>query len=217
VFRPGQGHAIFDRVKTFFGGKAPAKLAVMIDMESGDQFAGPGDHSSGANELAELFAIWLGSRKRVIGYANGGDWANNWPTRPSWLKRFTAAYGTHDPGTFGWQYYGATSDPTLTGYPRSCPPFGSNVDMNVIHQPIGDIVTAFGLTKEFTMTPTEEAKIKAMIDARADRTEAMIRNLFTGHDQKVHRAETLDIMAGGHSATQARAAMAKMPGYVAPK
>jgi hypothetical protein len=71
-------------------------------------------------------------------------------------------------------------------------------------------------TQEFTMTPIEEAKIASMIDARAEKTEAMIRNLFIGHDQKVHRAETLDIMAGGHSATQARAAMAKMPGYVAP-
>lgn len=149
VFKPGQAHAIFDRVKAFFGGKAPAKLTVMVDMESGSQFAGPGNHSTEANELVELFAIWLGSRKRVLGYANHYDWQSNWPAAPAWLKRFTAAYGTTDPGTFGWQYYGGVAtNPSPPGYPRQCAPFGSNVDLNVIHQPIGDILAALGLASE---------------------------------------------------------------------
>jgi hypothetical protein len=179
VFKAGQADAIFNRVKGFFGGKAPAKLVVMIDMESGGEFAGGGDHSAGANHLAALFAGWLGDPARVIGYANRFDWQQCWPNPPAWLKRITAAYSTLDPGTFGWQYYGGVAtNPSPTGYPRSCPPFGSNVDMNVIHRSLSDVLAAFGFVtppKEFTMTPAEAASIKAMIDARADLAETKIR------------------------------------------
>lgn len=146
VFKPGQGHAILERVKAFFGDKPPAKLAVMIDMESGSDFAGPGNHSAEASQLAENLAAYLGSDKRVLGYANGYDWAKNWPTRPSWLKRVVASYGSQDPGAFQWQYYGGASNyASPSGYPRSCPPFGSNVDMNVIHHSISEIEQLLGL------------------------------------------------------------------------
>lgn len=151
VFKPGQGRAIFGRVTASLGPAHP-KLAVMIDMESGAEFAGPGNHSAEANELAELLAGWLGDRRRVLGYANHGDWASCWPSAPSWMKRVTADYGTTDPGSWGWQYYGGVADnPSPAGLPRSCPPFGSNVDLNVIHQPIGAILADLGLTE----TPTQ--------------------------------------------------------------
>lgn len=155
VFKPGQGPAILARVKQFFGTPAPAKLVVMIDMESGSGFAGPGNHSIEANRLAIGLADWLGSTARVTGYANGGDWANNWPVRPPWLKRTVASYGTQDPGAFQWQYYGGMSYPTPAGFPRSCPPFGSNVDMNVIHHPADALPGLFGLTPEEDMTPEQ--------------------------------------------------------------
>lgn len=177
VFLPGQAQAIFDRVKAFFGDKAPSKLAMMIDMESGLGFAGPGDHSAGANELADLFAHWLGDRARVIGYANAFDWANNWPNRPDWLKRFTAAYSTIDPGTFGWQYYGGVPDnPSPDGYARSCPPFGSHVDMNVIHSPVDQIAAALGIGD-------------AMPTAKEVADEIFGRVLVTDGDNKVTFAD----------------------------
>lgn len=146
VFIPGQGAAILNRVKTFFGAHGPAKLVVMIDMESGSGFAGPGNHSTEANVLAAGLAAWLGSTARVTGYANGGDWDNCWPTRPSWLKRTVASYGSQDPGAFQWQFYGGMPYPTPASYPRSCPPFGSNVDLNVIHHSPAELVSLFGLT-----------------------------------------------------------------------
>jgi hypothetical protein len=170
VFIPGKRAAILQRVRNLFG-PAPGKLVLMIDMESGTGFAGPGDHSTEANALLNDFAGYLGSRDRVIGYANSSDWSHGWPAAPSWLKRITAAYGTRDPGTFGWQYYGGVATyPSPAGYPRSCPPFGSNVDMNVIHQPIADIVAALGLgttpAAEDTLSAAEVQQIIDHIDDR---------------------------------------------------
>lgn len=144
VYLPGQRSSIMGRVRKFFGGKPP-KLVLMVDMESGQGFAGPGNHSSEANGLASDFANFLGTTKRVIGYANGGDWSNNWPSRPAWLKRITANYSTHNPGTWGWQYYGGLNYATEPGFPRSCPPFGGWVDMNVIGETISQILIDCGL------------------------------------------------------------------------
>lgn len=127
VFRPGQSKSILGRLKNAFG--SDPEFAVMTDMESGSEFAGPGNHSAEANDFVNELADWT-SRARQVGYANGYDWASNWPNRPDWLKRATAAYGTNDPGTWSWQYYGGLNYPSPAGFPRSCPPFGGWVDMN---------------------------------------------------------------------------------------
>jgi hypothetical protein len=155
VFKPGQVNATMKRLVDFFGQSAPHKLVVMIDMESGSGFAGPGDHSVGANALANALAVWLGDKRRVLGYANGNDWSLCWSFAPAWMKRVQASYGTQDPGAYAWQYYGGDARwPSPAGYPRSCPPFGANVDMNVIHKPIAQIAADFGLAPTPVVKPT---------------------------------------------------------------
>lgn len=174
VFIPGASAEILSRLKLLFGQTAPAKLVVMVDMESGTGFAGPGNHSAEANTFITALVGWLGNRNRVIGYANKYDWASNWPGRPAWMRCVTAAYSATDPGTFGWQYYGGVANPHPAGYPTSCPPFGSAVDMNVIHLPIDQIVTALGLSPEDEMTPADLAEIKALLAAQAKTIETTI-------------------------------------------
>lgn len=195
VFIPGAGAEILGRLKHLFGAHAPAKLAVMIDMESGSGFAGPGNHSVQGQALADSLASWLGGKKRVCGYANHYDWATNWPTRAPWLKRVTASYGSDDPGTYGWQYSGGTATPAPVGYPRSCPPFGSAVDMNVIHKPIEDILTDFGITQEDDMSAADVTAINAHTDAAlaafAVKVEGdLIHRMLAGPDGKPHLVAT---------------------------
>lgn len=140
---------VLNRLKTVLGATCPPKVAFRVDMESGSGFAGPGDHSSGAN--AWVAALTAYSRKppylRIDGYANGGDWSNNWRTRPNGLKRILADYSSSLPGGyFGYQYFGGmTQYPSPPGFPRSCPPFGAWVDMNVVMRPISQIVVDYGV------------------------------------------------------------------------
>jgi hypothetical protein len=174
VFKPGALDGVLARVKAVLGPNPP-KAVLMIDMESGGQFAGPGNHSTEANRWADAFAAYLGDARRVIGYANGGDWASCWPSRPAWLKRITAAYSTHDPGGFGWQYYGGETRYAFPpGYPSSCPPFGANVDMNASQLPLDAVLEAFGLTGD-DMSAAEVADIKAAIEtARANLHDTIV-------------------------------------------
>lgn len=163
VYIKGANSAIMSRLHTLFGKACPAGLSFMIDMESGSGFAGPGNHSTEANELADLLAIYAGSRARVVGYANGSDWSGCWPTHPTWLKRITARYGTTDPKTYGWQYSdGSGKWPVPHGYPAP-----KGVDMNVIHKPIAEILTDFGAPtpEEDDMSAADVAAINAHIDA----------------------------------------------------
>jgi hypothetical protein len=173
VFQPGHRAQILDRVKRFFGPHAPAKLVLMIDMESGAQFAGPGNHSSEANSLALDFAAYLGTPKRVLGYANQYDFRSCWPSRPGWLKLVTASYGASNPGTFGWQFYGGVPNPHPAGYPTSCHPFGSQVDLNAIQLPIDSIITELGLGADVLLTdkvpnpntPGQDTTVQACLEA----------------------------------------------------
>jgi hypothetical protein len=154
VFKPDEVAGIVTRVKALFGAKCPPKLVFMIDMESGAEFAGGGDHSAQANALAIQLADYTGSQRRVLAYANRYDYQECWPAILPWLKKVTASYGTSDPGTWGWQYYGGVAaNPSPNGYPRSCAPFGGNVDMNVSHSNLAQLLTDLGLT---TPTPTPE-------------------------------------------------------------
>lgn len=158
VFKPGHVAPIVNRLKQMFG-PHPARLAVMVDMESGAEFAGPGNHSLEANQMVAELGAWLGP-DAVLGYANAPDWAALWPDRPAGLKRIVAHYGAGAPnGAYGWQYFGGVDNPTAVGFPRSCPPFGGNVDLNYINRTVAQIEADFGFTpkEDGDLTPEEHA------------------------------------------------------------
>lgn len=164
VFIPGAVAETVGRVKHLFGAVCPAKVVFEVDDESGKGFAGPGDHSAELNQLVALLDAYSGAEARELEYGNRGDLAAGWSAAPRWLKRITAAYTGTDPGSFGWQYYGGVAgNPVPAGYPTSWPPFGSAVDMNVIHLPIDAIVAALGLAPEDDM-PYTIAQLEAAVE-----------------------------------------------------
>lgn len=166
VLIPGNEAEILARMRNLLGAHPdPGKLAVMVDMESGREFAGPGDHSASGNKMAELIAGWLGDQRRVVPYANRYDYTSNWPHMVSWLKprEITASYSAAWPGTWGQQYYGGMNFPTPAGLPRSMAPFGSNVDLNVAHASIATIRAQLGLG-DWTDMATE-AQVEAAVTA----------------------------------------------------
>lgn len=147
VFKPGQSSAILQRMKNQFGAQCPPNIVPEIDMESGAQFAGPGDHSSEANDLAAAFAAWSGNRSREQGYANSPDWSGNWPSPQPWMKKRLAKFSSSPlpTGYYSVQYYGALPYPSPAGYPRSCQPFGAYVDMNMTPRTINQIVADYAI------------------------------------------------------------------------
>ena len=147
VYIPGHEGTILSNVEAIFGTNPDDRVALMIDMESGSGFAGGGNHSDGANALAHAFANYLGSTLRVISYANRYDYDSNWPSRLSWVKKFTASYGRTNPGSYGWQYYGALPYSVPDGYPISTDPFG-HCDHNVINRTRTEMLSDFGLSGE---------------------------------------------------------------------
>jgi hypothetical protein len=68
---------------------------------------------------------------RVIGYANSGDFATMWPSRPAGLRVIGAGYGVNPnlPGQIGHQYTNGQVGASPPQLPSGCPPFG-NCDMN---------------------------------------------------------------------------------------
>jgi hypothetical protein len=147
VFKPGEAAGIQQRLKDLFGVDCPPRVALEIDMESGVDFAGPGNHSSEANDLIGWAAQWSGSQLSTEGYANDPDWAGCWPSRPAWMKRRIADYSSSPTpaGFYARQYYGALPYPSPAGWPRSCAPFGGYVDMNAIPRSITQIEADFGI------------------------------------------------------------------------
>lgn len=108
------------------GGLHP-RVALMLDVESGGNPGGDG--SDWINRTYWNLADWCGDPKRVIAYANAGDFNSMWRTRPDGLRIIGAGYGRNPnlPGQVAHQYtdgngYGG-------GLPEGCPPFG-NCDMN---------------------------------------------------------------------------------------
>lgn len=108
------------------GGPHP-KMISMIDLESGGNPGG--DQSDGINKAFWNIADWLGNQKRVIGYANSGDFESMWRVRPDGLRMIAAGYGRNPqlPGQIAHQY--TDGQGFGGGLPEGCPPFG-RCDMN---------------------------------------------------------------------------------------
>ena len=137
---------IMASVRDVFGAQCPPHLVLRGDMETGSGFDGPGNHSPAANALSQEFAAYTGDERRVDAYANASDYRSAWPQILPWLKRSTAAYTAVDPGPYSWQFFGGLDYPVPAGFPRSCAPFGSWVDMNVINKPLAQILIDYGIT-----------------------------------------------------------------------
>lgn len=130
VFRPGKNADILAHLD---GVGFPKDQVVMIDAETwGGQISG--NQSSPLNELAtHLRARQGGDADRVWGYANRGDFASMWPTRPPWMKTVVASYGGSKPdfpNLVGWQYTDGQYD--VPGLPSASAPFGK-CDHNVFY------------------------------------------------------------------------------------
>lgn len=183
VYKPGQNQAILNRVKSFFGGTCPSFVAFEIDMESGADFAGPGNHSAEANQLASLLSTFSGALARQIAYANSYDYASNWPQFNAALKKNTASYGSIDPGTYAQQYYGGMPQyPVPAGLPTSMAPFGAYVDLNVIRKPLATILADFrvGQTPTPTTGSTDMIFVKFINSGRKNNEDAIYQVFGNG-------------------------------------
>jgi hypothetical protein len=176
VFVPGQLSLVMDGLREVFGVNCPSNRVIpKVDMESGKDFAGPGDHSAEANEWADEFAQYAKSWTRVAPYANASDFADCWPHMdPRIIQRHVAKYSATPPSDYySWQYYGATTDPSPLGAPRSCQPFGSFVDLNVIYKTIDQVEADYGITTPAPVppkppTPPEDPDMPILVYADVD-------------------------------------------------
>lgn len=143
VHLTGHEAQIAARVRAAMGGACPNWVCFMVDEESGSGFDGPGNHSAGANLMVELlYGFTKRGIKSICGYANAPDWASNWASRLSGLKRMVARYSDSAPpaGWYGWQYWGGVQNSHPNGYPA---PIGS--DMNMIPLSVAQIELDFAV------------------------------------------------------------------------
>ncbi|MFI6214884.1 hypothetical protein ACIBCD_23090 [Nocardia brasiliensis] len=148
------------------GGPHP-RMITMIDVESGGNPGG--DHSDALNATHWSVADWLGDTRRVIGYANSGDFFGMWSHRPAGLRMVGAGYGRNPnlPGQIAHQYtdgqgYGG-------GLPEGCPPFG-DCDMNIAYgMSPQDFAAAcgVGIEEEF-MSALNEFEQRELLDKTRD-------------------------------------------------
>lgn len=197
VFIPGQSPAQLRRLKAFFGTSAPAGVAVEPDMESGHDFAGPGDHSIEANWLITQLAAWTGTPmlEREMAYANLGDFQACWPVLDAHLKRNVANYANTNPGGYAQQYYGGLPNlPSPSGLPRTCAPFGGYVDLNVIRRPLAQILADFAIAPPAPPTPPplpgvqEDGMPYIVFKASSPATAWLVH--YGGHAQPLLDADT---------------------------
>lgn len=161
VYEPGVD--LLAQLKKALGNKPDEFLTVMIDVERwGGKITG--NHSPEINREADRIAAWLGDRKRVLVYANSGDFAALFPKRDRWLHLILADYTAVPPHlqhvlahAIGWQYTdGSGNYPAPDGYPTSSAPFG-HCDHNVFpnHTPT-QLAAALGVgTNGATMSITD--------------------------------------------------------------
>jgi len=194
IFKPGQSDAIFKRLKNLFGSQCPPQIVPEIDMESGSGFAGPGNHSSEANSFIATLAAWAGEQKQTQGYANQPDWSGNWPTPPAWMKKRLAAYNTSPipAGFYSKQYYGALPYPSPAGWPRTCAPFGSYVDMNMTPRTITQIEADYGIGEaDMPVTDAEMNRIAAKVHALIQPDLLRLVQWTDGSENTVFNSTTL--------------------------
>ncbi|UQX88102.1 hypothetical protein M6D93_17675 [Jatrophihabitans telluris] len=134
VYRPGDQRAAaaaFRTAVTDTLGAIPRWLVAMIDAESWGG-AIRGNQSDGLNRLYVLLAAILGGDpRRVLGYANRGDFAQLWPQRPARMRTVVASYGGSLPefgNLIAWQY--TNGEYQVDGLPSATRPFGA-CDHNV--------------------------------------------------------------------------------------
>ncbi|HEX5347857.1 MAG TPA: hypothetical protein VFW64_12285 [Pseudonocardiaceae bacterium] len=158
-----------DAVNSWIGGPLHPGGFIMQDAENWSGLQG-GDLSAVFNGILEgcIGLVLGGDERRTLGYSNGGDWAHLWPTRPSWLKRTVASWGTTWPGTFGWQYSGATATPAPAGYPIAVAPWGA-VDLNAfVGLTSQDVAAAFGIGADMTTVDLTPAAVTAVVNGVHD-------------------------------------------------
>lgn len=185
VYRPGkvdeQARLFRQAVLTTLG-SIPRWLVAEVDVESwGGQIRG--DRSAELNRSwALLVTVLGGDRRRVGGYFNRPDGQSLWPHRPSGMWVRLAAYtskivtGTV-PNAIAQQYYGGLDYPVPPGLPRSCPPFGRHIDLNVtpgrtalqFAVAVGAILTAKTPEETDLMTANAAEYAKALTDSWARR------------------------------------------------
>lgn len=189
VFIPGQTKAILQRLKNNFGNGDPG-IAIMDDMESGKDFAGPGNHSIEANDFHDELAAWTNNdMNRQLGYANAYDWASLWKVRPAGMKRVLADYeATIKSGYWAQQYVGGGNTPVPSGFPRACRPFGSWVDLNAKKTTVPAMLDELGLD---WLSMATQAQVKALVAAELKaNNKTLINDLLAAqiksHDGKVH-------------------------------
>ena len=104
-------------------------MVSMIDLESGGNPSS--DVSNQVNSDYITLSKWLGSEKRVIGYANVGDMRTMWQTQPSHVPMILAGYGSNpsDPNVFKIAHQYTDGQGYGGGLPEGAPPFG-DCDMN---------------------------------------------------------------------------------------
>lgn len=174
VYEPGRNDAILGILHQL---DVPTDCVIMIDVESwGGKITG--NRSPEINDLADRLAQRQGSKSRVWGYANRGDFANIWPHRPAWLGLVVASYGGSKPDSpgpgplVGWQY--TDGQYTVPGLPNASKPFGA-CDHNQLY-----------LTEEDDMPLSKDD-----LDAIEARVRNQFEAFFVGDDGKPHQARTI--------------------------
>lgn len=147
------------------GGPHPRMIA-MIDAESGGN--PHGDQSAGLNAAHTDLAGWLGDPRRVIGYANRGDYEAMWKSPPAGLRIVGAGYGRNPmlPGQIAHQY--TDGQGFGDGLPEGCPPFGV-CDMNTTPMSPKDFAAACGIDTGGTlMAALDENEQRELLDKVRD-------------------------------------------------
>ncbi|MFC7752987.1 hypothetical protein [Tsukamurella soli] len=145
------------------GGLHP-KVILMVDLESGGN---PDmDETTAVDGMIDLMAGWTGDYKRVVLYANRGDFYTMWASYSTRLPQIGgtigAGYGSNPqlPGQIAHQYTDGQGD-YGQGLPYMCAPFGA-CDMNVAdNQTAEQFAAACGVGGD-DMTPEQAALLQQL-------------------------------------------------------